>query len=98
VEFLAAPLRAPLLVLEYIDDPLDPERTKLHIVGGLLTRTTTTGWLEFRQIDRKRHTLAAVQGFVPALPWPLYRVTQAPVHRAVMEAFGRHLARAGRPA
>jgi uncharacterized protein YbjT (DUF2867 family) len=83
-----------LLRLEYIEDPALEDRTKLHIVGGVLTRTTTTGWLEFRQIQNKKYTLAAIHEFVPSLPWPLYLMTQAPVHLWVMLAFGRHLAAA----
>jgi uncharacterized protein YbjT (DUF2867 family) len=93
VEFVTPLLRAPLLVLELIPPASDSERVKFHLVGGLLTRTTTTGWLEFRQVDRKQYTLAAIHEFVPALPWLLYRVSQAVVHLWVMEAFGRHLAR-----
>ncbi len=37
--------------------------------------------------------LAAIHGFVPALPWLVYRLTQAPVHAFVMHCFGRYLAR-----
>lgn len=83
----------PLLVLELISEASDSARDKFHIVGGVLSRTTTTGWLEFRQVSQRRHTLAAIHGFVPALPWLVYRLTQAPVHAFVMFCFGRHLAR-----
>jgi uncharacterized protein YbjT (DUF2867 family) len=82
----------PLLVLELIDQHGDNARDKFHIVGGLLSKTTTTGWLEFRQVAHRRYTLAAIHGFVPALPWLLYILTQAPLHAWVMHAFGRHLA------
>ena len=89
-----------LLVLELIDQGADRARDKFHIVGGILTKTTTTGWLEFRQVANRRYTLAAVHEFVPALPWLLYVLTQAPVHEMVMRSFGRHLQRlqAGGPA
>jgi uncharacterized protein YbjT (DUF2867 family) len=83
----------PLLVLELISEASDDARDKFHIVGGFLSKTTTTGWLEFRQVSQRRHTLAAIHGFVPALPWLLYRLTQAPVHAFVMACFGRYLAR-----
>jgi uncharacterized protein YbjT (DUF2867 family) len=89
-------LGLPLLVLESIADPALPDRTKLHIVAGLLSRTQTTGWLEFRQVAAKRFTLAAIHEFVPALPWRIYVLTQAPVHLWVMKAFSRHLERASR--
>jgi uncharacterized protein YbjT (DUF2867 family) len=94
VEFTLFFLRAPLLILEFVDEPEAPDRAKLHVVGGLLTRSTTSAWLEFRQVDHRAFTLSALHEFVPALPWPLYRLTQAPVHAWVMASFGRHLARA----
>ncbi|MFO0742502.1 MAG: NAD(P)H-binding protein [Labilithrix sp.] len=93
VHFSLAFLKRPLLVLELIDQGADRARDKFHIVGGLLSKTTTTGWLEFRQVAQRRYTLAAVHGFVPALPWLLYVFSQAPVHAWVMHAFGRHLER-----
>lgn len=91
VTFSLALLRPPLLVLELIDLGPDHTRDKFHIVGGLLSKTTTTGWLEFRQVADKRYTLAAIQEFVPSLPWLLYILTQAPLHAWVMRRFGKHL-------
>ncbi len=87
----------PLLVLERIDPGADRSRVKFHIVGGDLSRTTDTGWLEFRQVAARRYTLTAIHGFVPTLPWPIYVATQAQVHAWVMFAFGRHLARLAGP-
>jgi uncharacterized protein YbjT (DUF2867 family) len=93
VLFRLALVKMPLLVLELIDQGADRSRDKFHIVGGLLTKTTDTGWLEFRQIAGRRYTLAAIHEFVPSLPWLIYVFTQAPVHAQVMRSFGRHLAR-----
>lgn len=93
VTFRLSFVRSPLLVLDFIADASDSERTKLHIVGGLLSQTTDTGWLEFRQVDHRRFTLTAIHQFVPSLPWPIYLLTQAPAHSWVMHSFGRHLAR-----
>lgn len=87
----------PLLVLEYVQGRFDVVRNKFHIVGGLLTKTTATGWLEFRQVAGRRYTLTAIHEFVPSLPWLLYIVTQAPLHAWVMHRFSRHLARLGPP-
>jgi hypothetical protein len=91
VTFSLALLRPPLLVLELIEMGSDSARDKFHIVGGLLSKTTTTGWLEFRQVANKRYTIAAIQGFVPSLPWVVYLLTQAPIHAWVMRRFGEHL-------
>jgi uncharacterized protein YbjT (DUF2867 family) len=88
----------PLLVLELIGEASDGARDKFHIVGGVLSKTTTTGWLEFRQVSNRRHTLSAIHGFEPALPWLVYRLSQAPVHALVMYFFGRYLARTNPPA
>jgi len=96
ITFSLALLRKPLLVLEFIDLGPSRARDKFHIVGGLLSKTTTTGWLEFRQVASKRYTLAAVQEFVPSLPWIIYILTQAPLHAWVMRRFGKHLAEIAR--
>lgn len=84
-------LEKPLLVLEHIAESIDIDREKFHIVGGLLTRTTNTGWLEFRQVEHKKYLLASIHEFVPRLPWYLYILTQAPLHKFTMKAFGHHL-------
>jgi len=96
VDFYLSFLRKPLLSLEYIREAYGMSREKFHIVGGLLTKTTHTGWLEFRQIDHKKYTLAAIHEFVPRLPWMIYIFTQAPLHRLAMFLFGRHLAQVSR--
>ncbi|MEN9799264.1 MAG: hypothetical protein RL653_2960 [Pseudomonadota bacterium] len=92
VSFVFAPLRLPLLMLQYVDGKAG-DRTKFHIVGGMLSRTSDTGWLEFRQVQHRRYTLAAIHEFVPSLPWALYLLTQAPLHAWVMGRFGKHLSR-----
>jgi uncharacterized protein YbjT (DUF2867 family) len=92
-EFRLLFVRKPLLVLEFVEEEFDVRRAKFHIVGGLLSRTNDTGWLEFRQIDGGKFTLTSIHEFVPSLPWLIYRSTQAPLHRLVMFMFGRRLAR-----
>jgi len=91
IEIALTFFRKPLLSLQYVRGALAESRDKFHIVGGLLTKTSTTGWLEFRQVDHKKYTLAAIHEFIPRLPWMIYIWTQAPLHRFVMRAFGRHL-------
>jgi uncharacterized protein YbjT (DUF2867 family) len=91
VAFSLALLPWPLLVLEHVEDQLDLDRDKFHIVDGLLSKTTSTGWLEFRQVAQKRFTLASIHEFAPALPWLIYILTQAPLHAFVMHRFGLHL-------
>jgi uncharacterized protein YbjT (DUF2867 family) len=106
VEFRIRGLPFELLVLERQEGDLFAElferngqrdRAKLHIVGGVLSRTRNTGWLEFRQVENRKYTLAAIHEFVPRLPWPIYLLTQAPLHAWTMRRFGEHLLRCWTP-
>jgi len=81
----------PLLVLEYIKCQANHDRAKFHITGGLLTKTTDTGWLEFRNIDHGKFLLASINEFRPALPWYIYKYTQAIFHSLVMNSFKKDL-------
>jgi uncharacterized protein YbjT (DUF2867 family) len=93
VNFYLFNIEYPLLSLKKIEENENIDRVKLHIVGGLLTKTTDTGWLEFRQVNNGEFTLSSIHGFVPALPWYIYRYTQAPLHEYVMNRFGRFIAK-----
>jgi len=91
VNFYLIGLSKPLLTLQYIPNPADKDRVKLHIVGGLLTDTTDTGWLEFRDIENGKYFLASINEFFPSLPWYIYKFTQAPIHKLTMMNFGKFL-------
>jgi hypothetical protein len=91
IEFSFSFLKKPLLVLEYVQGAFQLSREKFHIIGGMLSKTSHTGWIEFRQIDHKKYTLVSIHEFIPRLPWRIYVYTQAPLHRFVMYLFGRHL-------
>ncbi len=47
---------------------------------------------EFRTLLDGVTTLAALQGYQPSLPWPVYRFTQSVLHERVMRRFGLWLA------
>jgi len=72
-----------------------PDRQLLYIKKGLLVGDENRGRLEFRTVLNKRFVLAAIHDFRPALPWAIYRFTQAKLHLFVMRAFGRDLIRHG---
>ena len=95
------PLKRPLLVLRHAPDRSSADRDLLYVVGGLLARTGggRRGRLEFRAATsvEPAAALAAIHDFVPALPWFVYRFTQAVVHLLVMWAFGRHLGASSKP-
>lgn len=71
-----------------------PDRQLFYVTGGLLARPTKRARFELRQVLDGSVLLAAIHDFEPRLPWPVYTLTQAPFHKQVMTAFGRHLARA----
>ena len=68
-----------------------PSRQLLYITGGVLSGEHERGRLEFREVLNRKYIIAAIHDFTPALPWHLYRWTQAVVHLMVMRAFKRYL-------
>ncbi len=79
------------LELERSTERSTPDRQLLYIVGGILVKVHSRGRLEFREVLNRNYVLAAIHEFTPALPWFVYRYTQAIIHLFVMNAFGRHL-------
>ncbi|MCJ8277699.1 MAG: epimerase [Bdellovibrionales bacterium] len=80
-----------LLTLKQVPEKSDKDRQLFYITGGLLVKRKDYGWLEFRQIENRKHTLVIIHEFEPTLPWYLYINTQAPLHKLVMECFGKSL-------
>ena len=76
-----------LLELSYVSQRSDKNRQLFYITDGLLVKRKDYGWLEFRQIDNKKYTLAVIHEFEPNLPWSLYMKTQAPLHSYTMKKF-----------
>lgn len=83
--------RIKILILEKSLERSAPDRQLLYVVGGLLSAQSDRGRLEFREVLERRYVIAALHEFRPALPWYIYRWTQAIVHIIVMRAFGEHL-------
>ena len=80
-----------ILILEKSGERSAPDRQLLYVVGGMLAGTQGRGRLEFREVLERKYVMAALHEFRPALPWYIYRWTQALVHLIVMRAFGEHL-------
>lgn len=80
-----------ILILERSLERSTPDRPLLYVVGGLLSAKQDRGRLEFREVLNRQYVMAALHEFRPALPWFIYRWTQALVHLIVMKAFGEHL-------
>ncbi len=80
-----------LLILQKSHERSSPDRQLLYIVGGLLAGKQVRGRLEFREVLDRKYVMAAIHEFRPALPWFVYRWSQAILHLIVMKAFGEHL-------
>ncbi|WP_413576138.1 NAD(P)H-binding protein [Bdellovibrio sp. HCB290] len=82
-----------LLVLEYSPERSWGHRELFYVRGGLFSKKSGRGRLEFREVLGGTACIAAIHDFRPRLPWYFYKVTQAYVHLWVMKQFARHLAR-----
>ncbi len=80
-----------ILILERSVERSSVDRQLLYVTGGLLAGVQKRGRLEFREVLERKYVLAALHEFRPALPWFIYRWTQAIVHLMVMKAFEEHL-------
>ena len=80
-----------ILILQISRERSAPDRQLMYVVGGLLSAEQDRGRLEFREVMDRRYVMAALHEFRPALPWYVYRWSQALVHLAVMKAFGEHM-------
>ncbi len=96
--FRLAFLNVPLLILSHSLDRSTPDRQLFYIRGGLLAKSqqSPNARLEFREALNREVSLAAIHEFRPALPWMIYKYTQAVLHLWVMRSFRRHLIRIAR--
>jgi uncharacterized protein YbjT (DUF2867 family) len=83
-----------LLELTYMPNRSDENRKLFFITGGVLCKRSDMGWLEFRSVMDNQHIISAIHRFVPALPWLIYKYTQAVGHLFIMNQFNRYLKRA----
>lgn len=88
-------LKVPLLMLEHCPKRSSEDRQLFYICGGLLSARdqNPNARLEFREVMAGTFCLAAIHEFKPALPWPIYKYTQAILHLWVMNSFRAFLAR-----
>lgn len=80
-----------LLELKLNEDRSDPDRQILYIVKGLLVSEENRGRLEFRVVLHRQYVISAIHDFKPALPWFIYKHTQAILHLFVMNSFAKYL-------
>ena len=94
------PLRLSLLELKFASErSAEDDRQVFYITGGLLAKKvdppTRRPRLEFREVLKGSAALVATHDYRPALPWPLYNLTQARAHLWVMRNFARAVAGSG---
>lgn len=63
----------------------------LEVRDGSLVSDSSTGAFEFRLLGTPGVLMTTLRGFVPSMPWLLYRASQAPMHARVMRRFGAWL-------
>lgn len=80
-----------LLEITYMAERSDEKRRLFFITGGRLAKRTDMGWLEFRSVLDNRYIISAIHRFVPALPWWIYRYSQAVMHLFVMKRYNNYL-------
>lgn len=85
-----------LLEMSFSLERSHKDRQLLYIKRGLLVHKENRGRLEFRVVLNRKYVIAAIHDYSPALPWYLYKYTQARLHLWVMRSFGRHLQRLDR--
>lgn len=92
-QFKVAGTKIVLLELSYSQERSSPDRALLHITAGVLAeiREGDRDRLEFRLLPDGTAVLAEIHDFTPALPWFVYKLTQANAHLIVMRAFAARL-------
>ncbi len=80
-----------LLEMQISEERSTDDRQLLYVTKGLLVSKKNRGRLEFRVVLNRRYIIAAIHDFKPALPWFIYKYTQAKLHLWIMNAFTRHV-------
>lgn len=78
-----------LLRLRRVTGQCDDDLEVLEVLDGALVQPVPDAIFEFRRIGNELFTV--LRGFVPSMPWPLYRASQAPIHARTMRGFGTWL-------
>lgn len=86
--------KTTLLELSYSSNRSTDDRALYYITGGLLTdrNKNERGRMEFRKISGVNEVIIAIHNFTPAMPWFIYRYTQANAHLFIMYLFRKHMA------
>ena len=80
-----------LLEMQISEERSTDDRQLLYVTKGLLVSKKNRGRLEFRVVLNRRYIIAAIHDFKPALPWFIYKYSQAKLHLWIMNAFARYV-------
>lgn len=91
-KFRLEPLGVPGLALSLIPGTLTDDSATLMAGGGALAAMPAGRCtFEFRKVLGGSALFTSLHGFEPAMPWLLYRISQALMHPRVMRAWGKTL-------
>lgn len=79
----------PVLIFKYNEEISDEDIVIFEITGGSLKKgsTSKTQRFEFRKLPSGDEFIMALHDFEPALPWPVFKMTQAPIHSLVSRIY-----------
>ncbi|TMW73345.1 hypothetical protein [Alteribacter natronophilus] len=86
--FIISAFGIPLIKMRHAGVPGEAGEGLYRITGGMLAgEGSTPGYFHFLCERKKGIVYTALTSFTPALLRPLYRMTQAPLHEAVMKRY-----------
>ena len=92
IQFVIPIIGIPILELTYSESRSSSDRQLFYITGGILAaKNQGRGRLEFRETTCGKYFLVGIHEFVPAIPWYIYIITQAPFHLFVMRRFQAYM-------
>lgn len=80
-----------VLRLRHVPGQSDDDVEVLEVRDGALVSDGVTGAFEFRLLREPKVLMTTLRGFVPAMPWLVYRGSQALMHARSMRRFGEFL-------
>lgn len=81
-----------VLRLRHVPGQSDDDVEVLEVRDGALVSEGVTAAFEFRLLREPKVLMTTLRGFVPAMPWLVYRGSQALMHARSMRRFGEFLA------
>lgn len=80
---------SPVLILKLNEESSTEDIIIFEIIGGKLRKNIAkkTQRFEFRKLAVTDEFIMALHDYEPSLPWPIYKLTQAPIHLLVSRIY-----------